>query len=156
MGRITCEQKGECFFLTFLKEDVEDEKDGLRQGDEVSFFVSTHKRTGAVRAVQIILLRHCEEKKAQGIVASLKDSFGFIERADEASEIFFHHSEVDGGIEILRVGSHVEFVIQDRHGKPVATNVVKLQPGTVKLEVNVYLTMRQTYEACSPLSVGSL
>jgi cold shock CspA family protein len=115
MGRITCEQKGECFFLTFLKEDVEDEKDGLRQGDEVSFFVSTHKRTGAVRAVQIILLRHCEEKKAQGIVASLKDSFGFIERADEASEIFFHHSEVDGGIEILRVGSHVEFVIQDRH-----------------------------------------
>jgi hypothetical protein len=44
MGRITCEQKGECFFLTFLKEDVEDEKDGLRQGDEVSFFVSTHKR----------------------------------------------------------------------------------------------------------------
>jgi hypothetical protein len=50
-------------------------------------FLSLVVRTGAVRAVQIILLRHCEEKKAQGIVASLKDSFGFIERADEASEV---------------------------------------------------------------------
>ena len=36
----------ECFFLSFLSNDVEDEGDGLRQGDEVSFFVSTHKRYG--------------------------------------------------------------------------------------------------------------
>ena len=37
--------------------------------------------------MQVILVRHCEEKTAQGIVVSLKDSFGFIERADEISEV---------------------------------------------------------------------
>ena len=40
-----------------------------------------------MRAVKIILLNHCEEKKAQGIVVSLKDSFGFVEQADEIGEV---------------------------------------------------------------------
>jgi len=68
----------------------------------------------------------------QGIVKTMKDSFGFIERADVAKDvslikqflfwfifpslqIFFHYSELSTGSEAsIQIGSPVEFVIQNR------------------------------------------
>jgi cold shock CspA family protein len=44
----------------------------------------------------------------------MKDTFGFIERADVVKEIFFHFSEAEGSIE-LRPGDDVEFIIQTRN-----------------------------------------
>lgn len=44
----------------------------------------------------------------------MKESFGFIERADVVKEIFFHFSEAEGNIE-LRPGDDVEFIIQTRN-----------------------------------------
>lgn len=44
----------------------------------------------------------------------MKDTFGFIERADVVKEIFFHFSETDNTIE-LRPGDDVEFIIQTRN-----------------------------------------
>ena len=51
------------------------------------------------------------------MVSSLKESFGFIERADVVSEIFFHYSEYDGDINDLMLGDDVEFGIQNRNVK---------------------------------------
>eukprot|EP00118_Oscarella_pearsei_P003559 m.14812 g.14812 ORF g.14812 m.14812 type:complete len:840 (+) comp25984_c0_seq2:359-2878(+) len=139
-GRISCEYKGECFFLSFSNDGMADKSVDLSVGDEVAFFVSTHKRTGITRAVSVTLEKRAEEQKTeedrnvQGIVASLKDSFGFIERADETSEIFFHYTECEEGFDSLSFGDEVAFVIQDRHGKSVATQIKKLPPGTVQLD----------------------
>ena len=76
--------------------------------------------------------------KYQGVVNSLKDTFGFIERADVVKEIFFHISEVIDGKEEdnshIQLGDDVEFIIQTRNGKEVATNLVKLPVGTVVFE----------------------
>lgn len=44
----------------------------------------------------------------------MKESFGFIERADVVKEIFFHFSETKTSEE-LRLGDDVEFIIQTRH-----------------------------------------
>lgn len=44
----------------------------------------------------------------------MKESFGFIERADVVKEIFFHFSETESSIE-LRPGDDVEFIIQTRN-----------------------------------------
>lgn len=50
----------------------------------------------------------------QGIISSLKESFGFIERADVVAEIFFHYSEFNGDINEVMIGDDVEFHLQDR------------------------------------------
>lgn len=44
----------------------------------------------------------------------MKESFGFIERADVVKEIFFHFSETKTKEE-LRLGDDVEFIIQTRN-----------------------------------------
>lgn len=61
--------------------------------------------------------RHVEtvSSKVQGVVCSLKDAFGFIERADVVKEIFFHYSEYKGDINKLNLGDDVEFDVQTRN-----------------------------------------
>ena len=47
------------------------------------------------------------------MINSLKDNFGFIERADVVREIFFHVSEMNGGDSVTpHLGDDVEFTIQ--------------------------------------------
>lgn len=45
----------------------------------------------------------------------MKDSFGFIERADVVKEIFFHYSEFSEDINDLILGDDVEFDVQTRN-----------------------------------------
>ena len=61
-----------------------------------------------------MLIEAAEKPKIHGIVSSLKDSFGFIERADMVAEIFFHYSEFQGDIRELMIGDDVEFGMQQR------------------------------------------
>lgn len=51
----------------------------------------------------------------RGVVCSMKENFGFIERADIVKEIFFHFSEAKSMKEELRLGDDVEFTIQFRY-----------------------------------------
>jgi len=50
----------------------------------------------------------------KGIVSSLKEAYGFIERADVVAEIFFHYTEFSGDINELMIGDDVQFNLQDR------------------------------------------
>lgn len=57
-----------------------------------------------------------QSERYQGVISSMKDSFGFIERSDVVREIFFHFSEYepnDGDLN-LQLGDDVEFSIQSR------------------------------------------
>ncbi|KAK3869556.1 hypothetical protein Pcinc_025140 [Petrolisthes cinctipes] len=132
-GRITYENRGECFFLPYGKEDVEGYVT-LKPGDKVSFQIATNQRTGNLAARHVRLENPAQPVKYQGVVSTIKESYGFIERADVVDEIFFHFSEaknIPGG---LKLGDDVEFFIQTRNVKEVATNMVKLNPGTVVFE----------------------
>ncbi len=51
----------------------------------------------------------------QGVVCSMKNLFGFIERSDLVREIFFHYSEFKGDINELELGDDVEFKITQRN-----------------------------------------
>lgn len=51
----------------------------------------------------------------RGVVCSMKESFGFIERADVVKEIFFHFSEAKSMKDELMPGDDVEFIIQTRN-----------------------------------------
>lgn len=130
-GRISYENRGECFFLPYTKDDVEGNVN-LRSGDKVSFQIATNQR-GNLGACHIRLENPAQPVKYRGVVCSMKESFGFIERADVVKEIFFHFSEAEGSIE-LRPGDDVEFTIQTRNGREYACNIARLSPGSVIFE----------------------
>ena len=78
--------------------------------------MATVQRSGNLAAKTIRLENPAAPVKYQGVVNSLKDTFGFIERADVVKEIFFHISEVIDGKEEdnshIQLGDDVEFIIQ--------------------------------------------
>lgn len=134
LGRIIYERQGEFFFIPYGFTDVNDDRE-IHHGDEVSFYMATNKRTGALRARLVRLVQPAKVEKIRGLVKSFKETFGFIERADIVGDIFFHYSEVDPGEQTkLILGASVEFVIQNRQGKKVATHVKVLPHGSVSFD----------------------
>jgi len=132
-GRVSYDKNGEFFFLPFISGDLESGKQ-LAKGDTVSFQIATNKRNGSMRARKVKYLECTQTQVVQGIVSSLKESFGFVERADIVAEIFFHYSEFNGDVNELMIGDDVEFQLVDRLGKEIAVKVNKLVPGTVVFE----------------------
>lgn len=131
MGRIIYERSGEFFFVPYALTDVNDERE-IHKGDEVSFYMAKNKRTGALRARLVRLVQPAKIETIQGVVKTLKDSFGFIERADMVKDVFFHYSELVKGSESdMVLGASVQFTIQNRQGKEVATQIKVLPMGSV-------------------------
>lgn len=89
-------------------------------------------KSGNLRARRLTLETPTPER-FQGVVCTLKDSFGFIERADVVREIFFHSSECKD-FKDLTLGDDVEFSVHTRNDKEVAISVSQLEPGTVVFE----------------------
>lgn len=69
---------------------------------------------GTLGACHIRFENPAHPVKYHGVVCSMKDNFGFIERADVVKEIFFHFSEAKIK-EDLCLGDDVEFIIQTRN-----------------------------------------
>lgn len=132
-GRVTYEHSGECFFLPYAMEDVQEPNIKIKTGDQVMFSISTDPQTQTIRARNLELVIP-PSQRYQGVVCSMKESFGFIERADVVREIFFHYSEVRDNINDIHLGDDVEFSIQMRNSKEVAVEIEKLSPGTVIFE----------------------
>jgi len=135
MGRVAYEQSGETFFLPFALEDIEISGQKLEAGDKVEFYISTDEKNGNIRARRIRQSKSAPStEQFQGVVCSLKDNYGFIERADIVKEIFFHFSEFQDDIQSLALGDDVQYAVQIRNNKEVAVNVQKLPQGTVIFE----------------------
>ena len=83
MGSIIYERNGECFLVPYVFTDVNDDRE-IHKGDEVSFYMARKKRTTALRARLVCLVQPAKVEKVQGVVKTLKESFGFIERHQAA------------------------------------------------------------------------
>ncbi|XP_078738305.1 cold shock domain-containing protein E1 isoform X8 [Lampetra fluviatilis] len=132
----SCIPGEEVFYLNFSCDDVEDAID-MEVGDKVSFTVATNKPVGSsgfMSASGVKLMERKRPDRFQGVVCAMKETFGFIERGDQVKEIFFHYSEYKGNLETLQPGDDVEFSIQDRNNKEVATDIRLLPEGTVIFE----------------------
>ena len=77
--------------------------------------LSLASRSGNIRARKVRLLNPVPQERFDGVVCSMKDTFGFIERSDVVKEIFFHYSEYQGAIEELLLGDDVDFCVQTRN-----------------------------------------
>ncbi|XP_046861395.1 uncharacterized protein LOC124454663 isoform X2 [Xenia sp. Carnegie-2017] len=76
----------ELFFLPHYQAGVLS-KSHIYKGDIVSFYILESKRNGQCCAVELLLLEALPPVYVQGIVCSLKESFGFIDRADKVNEV---------------------------------------------------------------------
>lgn len=70
----------------------------LRHGDWVQFLLATDRRDQLQRATSISLsdetFELSGERREEGMVASLKDGFGFLRCVDRNVRLFFHFTEV--------------------------------------------------------------
>lgn len=87
----------------------------FRHGDWVKFRIATDTRDQLKRATEILLLPESfnvsGEKREQGIIAALKDGFGFIRCVDRDTRLFFHFNEVLDVDREISVGDEVEFTV---------------------------------------------
>lgn len=127
-GSISYKYNEECFYLPFSKDDLyEDVK--LKAKDEVTFEKS--EQDGSLSAVNI-RKKYNKPIKVQGIVTSVKDKFGFIDRSDMVKEIYFNLSASPDGV-IMQPGIELEFNVKHlRNGKEEAVNLRVLEKGTVQ------------------------
>ncbi|CAF4887635.1 unnamed protein product [Rotaria sp. Silwood1] len=140
-GKVTYVKKGETYFLPYDITDLQDSSISIKVGDQVTFNVGQDRRTNQFFARNIELIKNINSpiatiKRYRGVISTMKDSFGFIEREDALKEIFFHITEFGPNIatNIIQPGVEVEFDIQDRHNKEVAINIVILPKGTVQFD----------------------
>jgi cold shock CspA family protein len=105
-----------------------------RYGDKVEFQIEESRRNNTKTAVNVKLVTRNSSNKQQGFIATLKDSFGFIESAEHNKEVFFHFSNVDGNPDELDLADEVEFTLAKKTNKVSAENIRKLKPGTVAPE----------------------
>ena len=90
---------------------------------QVSFNVGQDRRTNQFFARNVSLIDKplpplsSTTKRFRGVISTMKDSFGFIEREDALKEIFFHITEFGPNVAASSVqpGVEVEFDILDRH-----------------------------------------
>lgn len=142
-GKVTYVKKGETYFLPYTLNDLQDPTRIVKVGDQVTFNVGQDRRTNQFFARNIALTDKPTTipstgivKRYRGVISTMKDSFGFIEREDVLKEIFFHITEFGPHIatNAIQLGVEVEFDIQNRHNKDVACNISILPKGTVQFD----------------------
>lgn len=112
----------------------------------MQFRIATDRRDQLQRASSIALLPDSflvsGERREQGIIASLKDGYGFLKCVEREPRIYFHSSEVLDVNRELAVNDEVEFtVIQDStltyntNNRQSAIRIKHLPKGTVQFEI---------------------
>ncbi|CAG2057050.1 unnamed protein product [Timema podura] len=129
-GWIMHENRGNTYFLFFGQADVTSDTQ-LFAGDEVTFQRATYK-LGEQGAVELRLVQRAFT--CLGIVSCIKDSLGYIERADLPKEVVFYFSDVRLVADSLKVEEEVGFTVKGRNGREKATGITRVEPGTVIIE----------------------
>ncbi|CAG0891971.1 unnamed protein product [Cyprideis torosa] len=120
VGRISYENRGECFFLPYGKQDVEGGVH-LKPSDKVSFLITPDPRTGNLQARCVRLEDAAKPVRYSGKIRTLnrETGTGTIERGDVAKEIRFIMQDIPEAYRsVVKLGDDVEFSIQTRAVSP--------------------------------------
>ncbi|XP_038579268.1 cold shock domain-containing protein E1 isoform X4 [Micropterus salmoides] len=86
----------------------------LLEGDHIQFNISTDRRDKLERATNIDVLpdtfNFTKETREMGVIAAIRDGFGFIKCVDRDARMFFHFSEVLEESQ-LHISDEVEFTV---------------------------------------------
>ncbi|XP_028848737.1 cold shock domain-containing protein E1 isoform X9 [Denticeps clupeoides] len=112
-GRITAKINVNEKDLLFGEKDTKS-KVTLLEGDHVRFNISTDRRDKLERATNIDILPDTflftKESREMGVIAAMRDGFGFIKCVDRDARMFFHFSEVLEESQ-LHISDEVEFTV---------------------------------------------
>ncbi|KAF3696577.1 Cold shock domain-containing protein E1 N-ras upstream gene protein UNR [Channa argus] len=99
--------------LPFGEKDTKS-KVTLLEGDHIQFNISTDRRDKLERATNIDILpdtfTFTKETREMGVIAAIRDGFGFIKCVDRDARMFFHFSEVLEESQ-LHISDEVEFTV---------------------------------------------
>ncbi|XP_041860805.1 cold shock domain-containing protein E1 isoform X2 [Melanotaenia boesemani] len=99
--------------LPFGEKDTKS-KVTLLEGDHIQFNISTDRRDKLERATNIDVLpdtfNFTKETREMGVIAAIRDGFGFIKCVDRDARMFFHFSEVLEESQ-LHISDEVEFTV---------------------------------------------
>ncbi|XP_043973653.1 cold shock domain-containing protein E1 isoform X9 [Gambusia affinis] len=99
--------------LPFGEKDTKS-KVTLLEGDHIQFNISTDRRDKLERATNIEILPDTfsltKETREMGVIAAIRDGFGFIKCVDRDARMFFHFSEVLEESQ-LHISDEVEFTV---------------------------------------------
>uniref|UniRef100_A0AAQ4Q6Q0 Cold shock domain-containing protein E1 n=1 Tax=Gasterosteus aculeatus aculeatus TaxID=481459 RepID=A0AAQ4Q6Q0_GASAC len=99
--------------LPFGEKDTKS-KVTLLEGDHIQFNISTDRRDKLERATNIDILPDTfdftKETREMGVIAAIRDGFGFIKCVDRDARMFFHFSEVLEESQ-LHISDEVEFTV---------------------------------------------
>ncbi|XP_078110537.1 cold shock domain-containing protein E1 isoform X7 [Sander vitreus] len=99
--------------LPFGEKDTKS-KVTLLEGDHIQFNISTDRRDKLERATNIDILpdtfEFTKETREMGVIAAIRDGFGFIKCVDRDARMFFHFSEVLEESQ-LHISDEVEFTV---------------------------------------------
>ncbi|XP_075882693.1 cold shock domain-containing protein E1 isoform X2 [Nelusetta ayraudi] len=128
--------------LPFGEKDTKS-KVTLLEGDHIQFNISTDRRDKLERATNIDILPDTfdftKETREMGVIAAIRDGFGFIKCVDRDARMFFHFSEVLEESQ-LHISDEVEFTVvpESRRCQDMlsaqrnhAVRIKKLPKGTV-------------------------
>uniref|UniRef100_A0A8C0G837 Cold shock domain containing E1 n=1 Tax=Chelonoidis abingdonii TaxID=106734 RepID=A0A8C0G837_CHEAB len=105
----------------------------LLEGDHVRFNISTDRRDKLERATNIEVLHNTfqftTEAREMGVIAAMRDGFGFIKCVDRDARMFFHFSEILDGNQ-LHISDEVEFTV---------VPVSKITTFKILIQVHLYL-----------------
>jgi cold shock CspA family protein len=126
--------------IHFDADDIEKGWCGLHVSDQVEFSIrhnelslTAESRSRHNGAFNIVLINPTREQRRRGIIASVRDGFGFVKSSPYDHEVFFHFSEFQESNNegILHFGDEVEYNQIERGGKPYAVRLERLIPGTL-------------------------
>ncbi|XP_078805767.1 cold shock domain-containing protein E1 isoform X7 [Oryzias latipes] len=112
-GRITARVGLADKELPFGEKDTKS-KVTLLEGDHIQFNISTDRRDKLERATNIDIFPDTfdftKESREMGVIAAIRDGFGFIKCVDRDARMFFHFSEVLEETQ-LHISDEVEFTV---------------------------------------------
>ncbi|GIX96569.1 cold shock domain-containing protein E1 [Caerostris darwini] len=137
-GKLRCHQHDEIIYYPFGERDPKVEYT-LLVGDWVQFNIATDRRDNLQRATNIELLENginfTKEKREQGFVTALKETFGFIIHGQRETRIYFRLNEVINPDQIIKTYDEVEFTVVQDHASPGRTQAIRIKilpPGTLE------------------------
>ena len=121
-GVIKCYLEGQESDILYRVRDCRP-REMVRYRDKVEFVLVTRKNNQAKYARDIAILEKSDTKLLNGYLCALKDSYGFIESEDHATELFFHFSEYEGDTKHLELGDCVMYA-ETRKGEKCSAEKV--------------------------------
>uniref|UniRef100_A0A4W3I6G2 Cold shock domain-containing protein E1 n=1 Tax=Callorhinchus milii TaxID=7868 RepID=A0A4W3I6G2_CALMI len=126
----------------------------LLESDHVRFNISTDRRDKLERATNIEIVPDSfeltGESREMGVIAAMRDGFGFIKCVDRDARMFFHFSEIMDSLQ-LHISDEVEFTVVPKKEKDSEEGMITYDDSGIRMTVPYHI---KDLEGCAIPQLG--